>query len=107
MSNHLFVQFAIYERDVRTVNSRVLQEHVRIVTQEGMICLLWHFNVLCILSCGLTDELIFLRIKRPKLAHPTKVPQVQPSGDQVLFSDDEELIRVSPPPVSKEMFWKQ
>lgn len=45
--------------------------------------------------------LFFIRIKRPKLSHPAKVAHVQPPGDQMLFSDDEELIRVSPPPVSK------
>nr|XP_058964958.1 enhancer of polycomb homolog 1-like isoform X1 [Pocillopora verrucosa] len=40
-----------------------------------------------------------LGIKRPKLSHPAKAPHIQPSGDQILFSDDEEPIHVSPPPV--------
>ena len=40
-------------------------------------------------------------IKRPKLHHHAKVPLVAPGGDQVVFSDEEELIHVSPPPVRK------
>ena len=48
----------------------------------------------------LTVEL-FHSIKRPKLHHHAKVPLIPPTGDQVVFSDDEELIHVSPPPVSE------
>lgn len=48
---------------------------------------------------GKNDFINELGIKRPKLSHPAKVAHVQPPGDQMLFSDDEELIRVSPPPV--------
>lgn len=47
---------------------------------------------------GKNDYLNEIGIKRPKLSHPAKAPHVQPSGDQ-MFSDDEEPIHISPPPV--------
>jgi len=50
---------------------------------------------------GKNDFINELGIKRPKLHHHAKVALVQPAGagDQVVFSDEEELMHVSPPPV--------
>lgn len=48
---------------------------------------------------GKNDFINELGIKRPKLHHHAKVSHAIPPGDQVVFSDEEELIHVSPPPV--------
>lgn len=48
---------------------------------------------------GKNDLMNELSIKRPKLHHHAKTSVVAPAGEQVVFSDEEELIHASPPPV--------
>lgn len=54
-----------------------------------------------VFQCGSwTEEWLFVfSIKRPKLHHHAKASVVAPAGEQVVFSDEEELIHASPPPV--------
>lgn len=69
------------------------------VTGEDREQELWRRQVHERPRLGKNDFINELSIKRPKLHHHAKVPLVAPGGDQVVFSDEEELIHVSPPPV--------